>query len=185
MAKVVLSMTMSLDGFVNDRGGSVKSLYPDLSALRNTRLLQESIRVTGAVVMGKNTFAMAGDPDFYADHYEFQVPIFVVIDEAPERLPKQNNKLRFTFVTEGIESAIARAKGAAGDKQVTVVGGANTGQQLLRAGLVDELQVGIMPMLLCKGLRLVEHLDGNEIKLEKSKVLETGARTDIWFRVLK
>jgi len=75
--KVVLGMTMSLDGFINDRDGSVGALYPDLAALRDTEPLQESMQNTGAVVMGRNAFAMAEDPDSIAENYEYQVPIFV------------------------------------------------------------------------------------------------------------
>jgi hypothetical protein len=70
MGKVVLGMTMSLDGFINDRAGSVARLYPDLGELRNMPSLQETIKNTGAVVMGRRAFEM-GDPDAYADHYEF------------------------------------------------------------------------------------------------------------------
>lgn len=75
--KVVLGMTMSLDGFINDRDGSVGALYPDLAALRDTEPLQESMQNTGAVVMGRNAFAMANAPDSIAENYEYQVPIFV------------------------------------------------------------------------------------------------------------
>lgn len=78
MGKVILGLTMSLDGFINDQNGSVERLYPDLDELRNTDPLRESIKNTGAVVMGRRAFAM-GDPDWYADNYEFQAPIFVLI----------------------------------------------------------------------------------------------------------
>jgi hypothetical protein len=73
-AKVVFGMTTSVDEYVNDRSGSVEALYPDLEALRETEPLSEAIRNTGAVVMGRNSFAMADDPDWYAGNYEFQVP---------------------------------------------------------------------------------------------------------------
>jgi hypothetical protein len=69
MGKVLVGMTMSLDGFVSDRNGDVSRLYPDLSELRKTELLQEAIQTTGAVVMGRHAYAM-GDPDWYADHDE-------------------------------------------------------------------------------------------------------------------
>ncbi len=76
MGKVIIGFTMSLDGFSNDQNGSVERLYPDLDTLRYAKPLQESIEKTGAVVMGRKTFAM-GDPDSYAGNYEYQVPIFV------------------------------------------------------------------------------------------------------------
>ncbi len=184
MGKVIVGTTMSLDGFMNDRNGGVSRLYPDLEALRKTELLQESIRTTGAVVMGRRAYAM-GDPDWYADHYEFQVPIFVLTHAVPEHLPKENDKLTFTFVTEGIEHAIAQAKAAAGDKNVMVIGGANTAQQCIRAGLVDEIQIGIIPVLLGEGLRLFEHLGSEQIELERMKIIESPMRTDMRFRVVK
>ena len=105
---------MSLDGFINDRSGSVEVLYPDLAALPDTEPLRESIRKTGAVVMGRNSFAMAEDPDWYAGNYEYQVPIFVLTHNSPEKLPKQTDELTFTFITDGIQTAIRQAKVAAG-----------------------------------------------------------------------
>jgi dihydrofolate reductase len=185
MAKVLGGMTMSLDGFVNDRNGDVGKLYPDLGELRETDLLEESIARTGAVVMGRNAYAM-GDPDEYVGNYEYQVPIFVLTHEIPQKLPSQDENLTFTFVTDGIESAIEQAKAAAGEKDVVVIGGANTIQQSLKAGLLDELQVGIMPILLGDGLRLFDRLGMEQIELEKIKVIESpGGRTDILFRILK
>ncbi len=184
MAKVILGMTMSLDGFVADRNGSVDRLYPDLEALRNTEALQESIRTTGAVMMGRRAYAM-GDPDSYVDNYEFQVPIFVLTHVVPEKLPNQSERLTFTFVTDGIESAIRQAKAAAGDKNVTVVGGASTVQQCLTAGLAHELHIDIMPLLLGEGLRLFEHLGSEPIALETTKVFEALSPIELRFRVVK
>src|SRR5262245_53232659 len=137
MAKVVVGTTMSLDGFVNDRNGDVSRLYPDLDVLRKTKFLHDSIRTTGAVVMGRRAYDMAGGD---LTGYEYQVPIFVLTHHLPATTPKgQNEKLSVTFVTDGIESAIAKAKAAAGDRDVTVIGGASTAQQCMQAGLVDEL----------------------------------------------
>jgi dihydrofolate reductase len=183
MAKVILGTTMSLDGFMTDRNGDIGRLYPDMEALGKTEFLKESIRNTGAAIMGRRTFDMAqGD----LTDYEYQVPIFVLTHRVPEEVTKgQNERLRVVFVTDGVESAIEQAKAAAGDKDVTFVGGANVAQQLLRAGLVDEVEIGIMPLLFGTGLRFFEFLEGEEIKLEKTRVMETGERTDMWFRVVK
>lgn len=186
MAKVILGMTMSLDGFVNDRVGTVDALYPDLGALRDTEPLRESIQNTGAVVMGRNAFAMAKDPDLYAGNYEFQVPIFVLTHKLPKRRPKETGQLTFTYVTDGIESAVEQARAAAGDKDVAIISGASTAQQCLKAGLADELHIDIMPVLLCGGLRLFEHIGTEQIQLERMKVMESSAgRTHLRFRVLK
>lgn len=184
MGKVIGGMTLSLDGFASDTQGNLDQLYPDMVALANSEVVQEEIRTTGAVVLGKRSYEMA-DPDSFADSYEYQVPIFVITHHIPEKKPKANNKLTITFVTDGIESAITKAKAAAGDKNVMLIG-ASINQQCLNAGLCDELHIGIMPILLGDGLRLFEHLvDIEQIKLKKFKILESGARTDIWFRVVK
>jgi dihydrofolate reductase len=154
MGNVIGGMTHSLDGFVSDAQGNVSQLYPDLGELRNTEMLQEEIRTTGTVVMGKNSYNM-GDPDSFAEHYEYQVPIFVLTHHIPAKRPKETDKLTITFVTEGIESAIRQAKAAAGDKNVILIG-ASINQQCLNAGLCDELHIGVMPVLLGEGLRLLK-----------------------------
>jgi dihydrofolate reductase len=183
MGKVIIGTTMSLDGFMNDRNGDVSLLYPDLEALRRTEMLQEEIQTTGAVVMGRRAYDMA-EGDF--TDYEFQVPIFVLTHHVPEKVAKgENERLTFTFVTDGIESAIEKAQAAAGDKHVMVIGGANTAQQCIQAGLVDQIQIGIVPILLGEGLRFFEHLGSEQIELERMRILESPTRTDLWFRVVK
>jgi dihydrofolate reductase len=121
MATVNAGMTMSLDGFVSDPQGSASSLYPDLADLRVTDYMNAAIEQTGAVVMGRRTFEM-GDPDAYVGNYEFQVPIFVLTQIPPAVAPKQDERLTFTFVTDGLESAIDQAKAAAGKVSVQEVG---------------------------------------------------------------
>src|SRR2546425_7627580 len=111
MAKVVVGMTLSLDGFVNDRNGSVARLYPDLAALAKTELLREAIANTGAVVMGRRAYEMAHG-DFTG--YEFQVPIFVLTHHPPREVAKgENARLSFSFVGD-VAAAIQKAKQAAG-----------------------------------------------------------------------
>ena len=185
MGKVVLGITISLDGFVNDRNGSVAALYPDLADWRESEQGKESIQNTGAVVMGRNSYAMSEDPDWFAGNYEYQVPIFVLTHEPPKKHPKETDDLTFTFVTDGIESAVQQAKAAAGDKEVNVIGAPATARQCLDADLADELHVDIMPVLLGGGLRLFE--DSMEaIQLERIHVMELpGGRTHLKFRILK
>jgi dihydrofolate reductase len=183
MAKVIVGMTTSLDGFVNDRNGSVERLYPDVEALRKTEFLQEAIAYTGAVVMGRRAYDMSNG-DFTG--YEFQVPIFVVTHRPPKESTKgQNANLTITFVTDGPEAAVQQAKKAAGTRDVTVVGGAATAQQIIRAGLADELEVGIVPVLFGEGLRLFENLGGQAPRFETMRVLDSPGRTDIKYRVIK
>ncbi len=186
MGNVILGMTISLDGFINDRDGSVAALYPDLDAWRESNPGKESIESTGAVVMGRNSFAMSEDPDWFAENYEYQVPIFVLTHEPPEKHPKETGNLTFTFVTDGIESAVRQAKAAAGDKDVNIIGAASTAQQCLQAGLADELHVDIMPVLLGGGLRPFENLGEDLPKLERFQVVELPAgRTHLKFHILK
>lgn len=142
------------------------------------------IEETGAVVMGRRTFGM-GEPDWYVGNYEFQVPIFVVTHKPPRVAPKQDEHLTFTFVTDGVESAIAQARAAAGGKAVHVVGGVSVAQQLLHAGLVDELHIDVMPVLLGAGRRFFENIDPERVQIEKVGVQEVGARMALRFRFNK
>ena len=183
MARLIAGMTVSLDGFVQDAEGSAAALYTDLAHLQDSAYVQAMQDETGAVLMGRRTFEMAGDPDTYADTYELQVPIFVLTHTPPAVAPRRNERLSFTFVTDGVESAVARAAEAAGERAVTVVGGVDLNRQLLAAGLVDELRVDVMPVLLGAGLRL---FDGTPpLALEKLGVDDVGPRTSLRFRVLR
>jgi dihydrofolate reductase len=183
MGNVIVGATMSLDGFMSDRNGDVSRLYPDFDVLHETEMLHEEIRTTGAVVMGRHAYDMAAG-DFTG--YEYQTPIFVLTHHVPEQAAKgQNDQLTITFVSDGVASAIAQAKAAAGDKHVMVVGGANTAQQCLRAGLVDEIHIGIVPVLLGEGLRFFEPGSIEQLQLERTRVFESPTRTDLWFRIVK
>jgi len=186
MTKVIAGMTVSLDGFMNDGNGSAASLSPDFTELLEAPSFKKMIEDTGAVVMGRHTYEMADPFMWVNDDYEFQVPLFVVTHTPPEKYPEGNDKLSLTFVTDGVESAIAQAKQAAGDKTVQVIGGADIIQQALNAGLCDELGIDLMPVLLGEGLRLFENIDTDKIKLERVMVEETTPmRTSITFKVSK
>ncbi len=186
MGKVILGVTISLDGFAEDSNGSVGALYPDLDTLRNTEILRESQRNTGAVVMAWKEFAMAEDPDWFAGNYEYQVPIFVFTDKAPKKHPKETDKLTFTFVTDGIKSAVRQAKAAACDKDVTIIGSARTAQQCLKAELADELYIDIIPIFLKGGFRPFEEIGNGSVQVERIKVVELAAgRTHLRFRFMK
>lgn len=182
MGNVLFGMMVSLDGFVADNTGSVRRLYPEGSLGANT-VLEEAIATTGAVVMGRRTYEM-GEPKSYADSYEFQVPIFVLRHTVPKPQPRQNDRLRFTFVTDGVESAIAQARKAAGEKNVVIVGGPTIARHCLSLGLIDELELGIVPVLLGAGLRMFDQLD-QQIDLEPTKVSEEASLTYLRFRVIK
>ncbi|CEG21409.1 Dihydrofolate reductase [Planococcus massiliensis] len=180
MAKVCFGMIMSLDGFVNDRDGEMGKLY---ASFEPNEEINNMMARTGAVILGRRTFDLA-DADSYAVDYEFQVPLFVVTHHPPETHPNENDRLTITFVTDGVESAVQQAKEAAGEKDVLILG-ADVFRQALRAGLVEELQMAIAPILLGKGLRLFEELEELEIQLEKIRAIETREQVEIWYKVIQ
>lgn len=174
-------MTMSLDGFMD-----ADKVSPDFGELIASSTFKEMTEKTGAIIMGNNTYHMADPMTWVNDDYEFQLPLFILAHEVPKEIPAGNDKLSVTIVTDGIESAITKAKAAAGDKMVQIIGGANTIQQALNSGMCDELQIDLMPLLLGKGLRLLENLETDKIKLERVSVKEvTPMRTSIVFKVSK
>lgn len=150
MGQVVLDMAMSLDGFAADLTG--RSVYP-IDQLRDTPSQHEMISRTGAVAMGRRAYDMALG-DFSA--YEYQVPIFVLTHRPPLKPAKgTNDRLSFHFVTEGICAAIALAKTAAAEKQVTVVGGPSIFQQCIAEDCADEWVIRLIPRMLGAGLPLL------------------------------
>jgi dihydrofolate reductase len=108
--------------------------------------------------------------------------VFVVTHAEPEDAPEGGVH---TFVTDGIESTLEQAKAAAGGKDVAVMGGADIGQQYIRAGLVDEISIHFVPVLFGGGTRMFEHLGSEHIQLETAGVIETPAATHLRFRVVE
>jgi dihydrofolate reductase len=182
-ARVIAGMTMSLDGFVVDRNGSVERLYSDFADLRDSAYMTELQAETGAVLMGRRTFEMADDPDAYAESYEFHVPIFVVTHKAPKHRPREGGGLTFTFVTDGLASAVRQARVAADARAVTVVGGIEVIRQLLRAELVDELRLDVMPVVLAGGRRLFGEGELATLGLRSRSAKRHGARVSLHYDV--
>jgi dihydrofolate reductase len=110
------------------------------------------------------------------------MPVFVVTHHAREPLAKERGTT-FTFVTDGIESALEQARDAAGGRDVAVAGGANVAQQYLKAGLIDELQIHLVPVLLGAGARLFDNLGGAEVALECTGVVEAPGVSHLTYRV--
>ena len=181
MSKVILDAVMSVDGYWAEPGG--ESLYP-IGELRGSAILANLVRTTGAVVMSRSSYAMASDPDWYADNYEYQVPIFVVSADLPARLPAQNDRLTFTFVREGIESAVRQALRVAGGQDVMVIGEASAAQEILKTGLLNELILRIVPIMLGEGIKLFGDL-GNRIELKRESVTETSGTTHLRFSIIR
>jgi dihydrofolate reductase len=184
MAKVILDMAMSLDGFIagaNDEDGGLHNYFFAPSA-DTAKVIEEGIATTGAIVMGKRTYNIGDQQDGFAET-PYDVTHFVLTHQVPEKPTKGDT--HFVFVTDGIKSAIAQAKAAAGDKDVAVGGGANIAQQCLKAGLVDEIQIHLIPVMLGKGIRLFEHLETEQLELESTRVIKASNVTHLQFRVVK
>jgi dihydrofolate reductase len=203
MGKVVFNMTVSLDGFVAGPNDSPeKGLGEGGDALFNwyfsgeaevpisdgqmvlkvspqsAELLKEALATYGAGVWGRRTFDIAhawgghppGSPAFIVTH---RVPKEWVYEGSP-----------FTFVTDGVESAIRQAKQVAGEKDV-VLCTPTILQQGLNAGLVDEIHIDVAPLLLGKGVRLFDHLNIQPTELERIRVIDAPGVTHLGFRVVK
>jgi dihydrofolate reductase len=201
MGLVVIDLSISLDGFIagpddgpgNPLGTGGEALFrwmtagPQANRL-DSRLIppdasmpvvREWMDRPGALISGRRTFDIAGG---WKNGHPIDAPIFVVTHDPPtdgEWSP------RVTFVDDGVERALERAQEAAGDRTVSV-SAADTGQQLLRAGKVDEIQVSVTPVLLGGGVRLFDHLgDASPIALQQLRVVESDGVTHLRYRVLR
>jgi dihydrofolate reductase len=171
MTKVVAIMSMSLDGYVADANDGVAEVFdwyfsgdvevPTASGSSGMTFqvsppsadhLRGLVAETGAMLTGRRTFEVAGG---WGGRHPWDIPAFVVTHDVPEGWPRTDSTVE--FVTDGLESAVARAKAAAGPKSVGVHG-AQTIQQCLNAGLLDELHVDLAAVLLGAGVRLFDDL---------------------------
>jgi dihydrofolate reductase len=172
-------MAMSLDGFVAGPNGGDDGLHDWYFAPSgNARIIiDELLHGIGAMILGKRVF---GDqPDGFDTPYK--VPHFVLTHTAQSTV--KNGDVPFIFVADGIESIVAQAQAAAGEKVVCVAGGAATAQQLLNAGLIDEVQIHLVSTFLGGGLRLFDQLV--PAQLERMRVLESPGVTHLRFRVVR
>jgi dihydrofolate reductase len=193
MTTVIFDISMSVDGFVtasNIRpeeplgdGGQRLHEWAFGGDERNRELLAEAVNFVGAVIAGRRTYDLSV-PWWGADGPAgpARVPVFVVTHAEPEEVPEEGV---YTFVTDGIESALDKAKTAAADQDVAVMGGAEIGQQYIRAGLIDEISIHLVPVLLGSGTTMFEHLGEEHIQLENVGVIETPQATHFRFRVVE
>jgi dihydrofolate reductase len=156
----------------------------------STDVVARSLANTGAVVMGRRMFG--GDPGpwgaepwqgWWGEEPPFHVPVFVITNHARAPLVKDGGTT-FHFVTDGVESGFEQAREAAGDGDVSLAGGADVTQQLLRAGLVDELTLSVVPALLGGGTRLLENL-GADVRLEQVEVVPAPGVTHLRYRPMR
>lgn len=193
---LLLDMSMSLDGFIagpedgpanplglnghrlhdwlaNGRGDDPRMFRPD----GPSGDVFDELMATGAVLVGRRTFDLAGR--WNGDHHD-GVPIFVPTHQPHDDPP--TGPATITYVTDGMESAVAQANAAAGDRDV-MVHGADTAQRCLRAGLLDEMEIHVMPVLLGQGRRLFDHLSAEHIELALTRVVDAPGVTHLHYRV--
>jgi dihydrofolate reductase len=194
MGKVGLGKSMSLDGYItgpnagpdNPLGDGGDRLFAWMAAGNAMQdVLGEAMASTGAVIMGKRTFEIVDGPDGWVapDGTPFAVPVFVLTHEV--RQPVTKGKTPFTFVSDGIERALEQARAAAGDDQDVGLMGANTTQQFIKAGLVDEMLISLVPVFLGGGARLFDQLDAAPFAFESVGVIETPGACHLRLRAVR
>jgi dihydrofolate reductase len=211
MSSLTCHIAMSLDGFVAGPNQSVENplgeggmrLHQWAFATESWReqhggrggernvdadVVDEVVQGVGAYIMGRKMFGGGDGPwdeswtGWWGEDPPFHAPVFVLTHHPREPLPMQGGTT-FTFLTDGIESALKQARAAAGDGDVAIAGGASTVQQYLAAGLLDELYLHIVPVVLGAGERLLENV-GDPV-LEPVKVVASPAVTHVKYRVAR
>lgn len=186
MAQVLLDMAMSLDGYIAGPDGADWGLHDWFfefadDGLPVNPIARESILSLGAIVMGRTSYGMGDDSGGFGQT-TYKIPHFILTHHAHESIVQPGDE-SFHFITEGLESAIEQAKAAAGERVVAIGGGASVAQQALQLGLVDEIQVHVIPAVFGRGLRLFEALP-ERIRLEKLRVVDAEGVTHLKFRVV-
>jgi dihydrofolate reductase len=201
MGKVTCGIAMSLDGFVAGPNQTLENPFGDIPKnllhhwmfdeddgnKRKAEMVNYLVDA-GAYIMGTNMFVpkdKRDDPEWrgwWGDNPPYHGPVFVLSKEPRESIPMEGGTT-FHFVTDGIESALGQAKEAAGDRKISIAGGANTVNQYLAAGLIDELWLHIAPVTIGSGARLFEGVPN--LKLEPVEVSGTKLATHIRYKVLK
>lgn len=194
MATVIANMSMSLDGFVADRNDDVGPLFdwyrtgPVTTPSADERwkyqtdeasakVLREALTTIGALIAGRRLFDLTNG---WGGRHPAGCPVVVVTHTVPEGWPRDNAP--FTFVTDGVESAVAKAKAIAGDK-IVAVASPNITQQCLNLGLLDEIRVDLVPVLLGDGIRFFDNLRETPIMLDDPEVTEGVRVTHMSYRV--
>lgn len=183
MTIVLLDMAISLDGYVAAPGNADNGLHNWYfnPAPPSAAVIDELVRSIGALIMGRRTFEAGGEGDG-DDEDPYTSARFILTHRPPQPVESVRS---YTFVNDGIESALNQAKAAAGNGVVCIAGGADTARQYLRAGLVDEIQLHVIPKIFGNGLRLFDGGSMSEIQLEQTRVIESVGVTHLKYRVLK
>ncbi len=191
MGKVVIDITMSLDGFVTGPNDGIGNGLGDGGIIlhewvfggrtdADTQFLTDPANTLGAGILGRRTFDIAEGA--WGDNPPFAGPVFVLTHRQHETLVRGD--ATFIFVTDGAESALKQARDAAGNKDVGLMG-ADISQQYLKAGHVDEMQIHIANVLLGAGRPLFANIGDAQIKLERLAIVPTPSVTHIRYRIVK
>jgi dihydrofolate reductase len=181
MAEVLLDMAISLDGFIAGPGGDDVGLYDwyfNPSEVSRP-VIEELVTTTGAIVMGRGAYR-TGEESGGWDDTPYQVPHFVITHQPPA--PLADGKIRFIFVSDGVAAAITDANEAAGDRYAIIGGGADVARQALSAGLVDEVQLHVAPVLVGEGVRMFDRFD-HGWQLSRIRVLDGPNVTHLRYRI--
>jgi dihydrofolate reductase len=213
MSKVRFQITMSLDGYVAGPNQSMKeplgvggeALHAwavELAAWKephgqkggvvnaSSAIMQEMFEDVGAVIMGRNMFGGGPGPwkadwkGWWGENPPYHMPVFVLTHHARDPLPMRGNTT-FHFVTDGIDSALSQAKRSAADKDVLVMGGAETFQQFFAPGLIEEANISMVPLFLGGGERLFDNLGDSPPRLEQIRVVEAPGVVHLRYRVVR
>jgi dihydrofolate reductase len=213
MSKVRCHMTVSLDGYVAGPNQSVENPFGERTEhlndwilnLRSVRemfgedggetgpsddVFRERIANIGATIMGRNMFGGGPGPwpedepwnGYWGDEPPYRTPVFVLTHHPRETLPMKGGTV-FHFVTDGIASALDQARAAAGSQDILIGGGANVIQQYLHAGLIDELELHLVPDIVGGGERLFNGVDHSSLKLEQVRAVAGSGVTHVKYRV--
>jgi dihydrofolate reductase len=196
MGNVVTDLSMSLDGFIAGpdedftqlfkwyASGDTNFVFPDARwtvkvSPASAELLQDAIRMTGALVVGRRLFDLTSA---WGGRHPLDVPVFVVTHTAPQEWHYEGAP--FTFVTDGVESAIEKARKVAGERNVAIAS-ASIVQQCLKLGLLDEINIDLVPFLLGKGVRMFEYLGIEPIELESTRVIAAPGVIHLGYRIVR
>lgn len=204
MGKVTTAFSVSLDGFVagpNDspqnplgdggmrlfdwyfKGDAKEEIPSGTGTFKMTKdgaeMIREASRKTGALVTGRRTFEIAGA---WGGKHPMDVPVVVVTHQIPQEWDKEGTI--FTFVTDGVESAIQKAQQIAGEQDIAV-GAPSIMKQCLKAGLLDEIHMDLVPVLLGQGVRMFDFLGIEPVNLEIIDVVSAPGVTHMNYRVIK
>ena len=204
MTRTNLSMSISADGYVagpnqsedHPLGVGGRALHewhlgPTKDHPANLQVISDMMDGIGATIMGRNMFGPIrgewGNSDWkgwWGEVPPYRCPVFVLTHHAREKIEMEGGTT-FHFVSDGIESAYAQATAAAGDQAISIAGGASCARQAIAAGLVDEIDLQVNPVILGSGERLIDGFEGGKPKLSLVRVLQAPGVADLRYRVIR